>query len=219
MKAWGLASFTITNKNVETTLRLSPSFSVVGQVRTAEGRTLTELGGAEISLRPEDGLGVVDWVTQPDANGEFSFKTVAWPRQLLSVAVRQSGTYVKEIRYNGLPLRSPYVAVAPGAQLEVVLDKGAATIRGTVQGTNNVVLLIRDGVDIPLPRPYNPFQFMFPPQNGTFGMSVPPGTYRALALPRDFEDENLTAEDLAQRLARAEKITLKPNEQKSIELK
>jgi hypothetical protein len=219
VKAWGLAPFMITNANVETTLRLSPSFSVSGQVKAAEGHTLAELGAVEISLRPENGLGVVDWVTRSDDKGTFSFKTVAWPQQLLSVQVRESDTYVKEVRHNGLPLRSPYVDVAPGAQIEVLLDKGAATIRGTVPGTNNVVLLVRDGINVPLPQPHNPFQFMFPAQNGTFGMRVPPGTYRILALPRQFQDEDFTPDDLAQLLARAPKVAVEANQQKTIEVK
>lgn len=36
VNAWGLAPFTITNKNVEVTLCLSPSFSVTGQVKATE---------------------------------------------------------------------------------------------------------------------------------------------------------------------------------------
>lgn len=39
------------------------------------------------------------------------------------------------------------------------------------------------------------------------------------ASPRNFEDENITGVDLAARLARTERISLEPNEQKSIELK
>lgn len=219
VKAWGLMPFTITNANVEATLRLTPSISVSGQVRAVGVRTLAELGMVQVLLRPETGLGAIGPNSLVDANGMFSYKTVAWPQQLLSVMVREPGTYVKEIRYNGLPVRGPRVDMIPDAGFEILVDSGAAIVKGTVRGTN-IVMLVRDGLDDPLPGAFPPFQFMSAQSlDGVFAIRVSPGTYRALVLPRRFQDENISTQELAARLARAEKVTVEANETKTIDVR
>jgi hypothetical protein len=222
LKAWGLAPFTITNRNVETTLRLSPSFSVSGQVKTTEGHTLAEMGLVQVLLRPENGLGAVGQDGPKDADGVFNYKTVAWPQQLLSVLVQKPGVYVKEIRYNGLPLRSARVNMVPGARFEILIDSGAATVTGKVQRADSL-MLVRDGVDVTVSGSVPPFQLMAGERIGeeTFAIQhVPPGTYRAIVLSRDnLRQEQLSTEELAERVLRAAKFTVEANERKTIEVK
>lgn len=221
VRAWGLVPFTITNANVEATLRLTPSISVSGQVKAAAGHTLAELGPVTVLLRPDSGLGAVGIDGPLDANGMFSYKAVAWPQQLISVDVRQSGTYVKEIRYNGLPGRSPRVDMVPGARFEVLIDSGAATLTGRMQ-SDGEVFVVRDGYEPFMVASIPPFQFLgvHRPGEDTYTRSnLPPGTYRVMGVGRDFREEMMNPEELGARLARAEKVTVQANEQKSFDVK
>lgn len=229
VRKWGLIKFTIANRNIEAALRLTPSIGVSGQVKAAEGHKLEELGPVQVLLRPEQGLGAVrpdgpadaNGMFKVEASGMFKYETVAWPQQLLSVEVRGPGTYVKEIRYNGLPVRSPRVDMAQGSGFEILLDSGAAALTGKIEGYGEL-FVVRDGFEPFTIARIPPFQFMGGHRAGESSFTItnlPPGSYRVMVVGRDFEDQMVSPEELAARLARAQKITVEANERKQIDVR
>lgn len=216
--AWGLAQFTITNRNVEASLRLTPSIGVSGRVKAADGHKLEELGPVQVLLRPEQGLGASRMDNPVDVDGAFLYETVAWPRQLFAAQARKPGTYVKEIRYNGLPMRSPRVDMIPGAGFEVLVDSGAATLTGTIKGFDHM-LVVRDGFEPFKIDHLPPFQFMGAGESTVTVGNLPPGSYRVITVGVNSEDRIKTADELAARLARAQKVSLEINERKQIDVR
>ncbi len=110
--------------------------------------------------------------------------------------------------------------MVPGAPFEVMLDSGSATLIGRMQGDDEI-FVVKDGFEPFLIGSLPPFQFMSGHRAGEDRTipNLPPGTYRVIAVGRDYMDETFRPEDLAQRLARAQKIVLQSNETKSIDVK
>jgi hypothetical protein len=216
VKAWGVAPFTITDRNVETTLTLSPTADLNGKLSAATGRELKSLGTVQIRTHSADGIPTTTPFADPDERGEFVIRGVAGRRQRIFVEPDQAGTFVKEIRYNGAPLNTYTFDFAPGGRIEIILNAGAAIVTGTAAGTG-YVLLVRDGIESTEPAAFQPFQLMSEFQTGTYTVrGVPPGTYRILKVDpiAEFDLDAWPA-----RLARAQTVTLEPNEVKSVDLK
>jgi len=219
---WALAPFIVTDKNTQTTLTFNTAGAVSGRVTAADGADVSKLGDVQILLRPANGLSPGEPYVEPDATGKFTYR-VPWTSQLLSVEPADPNTFVKEIRLNGLPLRSQPFDTSPGATLDVVLDSGAAKLSVTLRKgeaiTAGQFILIPASVTEP-PRTLlalPPFSFLGGFQSSLVS-SIPPGDYRILVLSglpaEDFRDPNA----IATLFTRAEKITLGRGEQKSIEI-
>jgi len=227
VEKWALAPIVITKENTSATLNFQAGAAVSGQIKAVEGVDRTKLGDLQILLRSGSGLPNPQSTPSVDASGKLTFDRVPWTTQWLSVQPKNPETYVKEIRYNGLPLRSHQLeSVSTGSTLDIVLDSGAASLNVTLKRgeapANGRALLIAATLAEP-PRSFG----QFPPF--TIGYSgnpfsptnlirnIPPGDYRLVILPPtyDFTDPNVIATLFAQ----AEKVTLGRGEQKSIEIK
>ena len=226
---WARVPFTIGKENTAASVTFNDSVSVSGRVTMAEKGDLTKLGPVQILLRSSEGLPSAKGIAAPDGEGKFTFDSVPWIAQWLSILVMNPETYVKEIRYNGLPVRSPDLVAISGATLDVVLDSGAAMLTANFKNgeaqTMGRVLLISTSVTQPpgLLGGFPPLilmggEDMLGASMITKVTNIPPGDYHLLVLPffldEDFNDPNA----IAQRFARAEKITFGRGEQKTLEL-
>jgi len=226
VEKWALAPIVITKENTSTSLNFQGSAAISGRITTVEGVDRTKLGDLQILLRSGNGLPSPQAVAEVDASGEITFARVPWTTQWVSVQPRNPETYVKEIRYNGLPLRNYQIdSISTGSTLDIVLDNGAASLditlkRGEATATGHVLLIAAT-----LTEPPRSFS-QFPPftiragdpfSNANLTRNIPPGDYRLIVMPVsfDFTDTNLMASLFAQ----AEKITLGRGEHKSIEIK
>jgi hypothetical protein len=143
---------------------------------------------------------------------------------ILALAQGQD-TYVKEIRYNGLPLRSHKIEAFPGATLDVVLDSQAATLavvlkNGESPARGRLALVPTWLTEPPVPlASFPPFVFVQGAIDGQ-GLirNLPPGGYRVVPLPSSRNEDITDAAEVAALLARAQTVTLARGERKSIEL-
>jgi hypothetical protein len=227
VERWARVSVVVTKENTSAPIAFNESASASGRVLAAENADLAKLGPVQILLRSSEGLPSSKGLAMPDEAGRFAFASVPWQAQWLSVQPMNPDTYVKDVRYNGLPLRSQRVDAIPGANIDILLDSGAAKLTANFKNgeakTMGRLLLFSASVTEP-PRllgGFPPFILMGAEERtgeSATVASIPPGDYRMLAMPffidEDFRDPNA----IAQRFARAEKITLGRGEQKTIEL-
>ncbi|MEO8097830.1 MAG: carboxypeptidase regulatory-like domain-containing protein [Acidobacteriota bacterium] len=223
---WALVPFTITTRNTTAAVTLSESVPITGRVKAADGADLAKLGEVSILLRSADPLPANQASVNPDANGLFAYPRVPWKTQSLSVEPRDPSTYVKEIRYNGLPLRSQSLDAIAGSTLEILLDSQAASLavtlkQGEAPTTGSVALVATSVTEPPRPlAPYPPFIFVASARADgkiTF-RNLSPGEYRVVPLPPQIDEDFTDATVIAAHLARANKIILARGEQKSIEV-
>jgi hypothetical protein len=136
-------------------------------------------------------------------------------------------TYVKELRYNGLPLRTPAIEASNGSTIDIVVDSGAAALNvvlkeGEAPAPGLVILATAAWTELPPVRPpFEPFLFLSETRGeGPITLkNIPPGDYRLIAMPLTQLDRVLDDETaLASRYSQATKVTLTRGEQKSIEI-
>jgi hypothetical protein len=221
---WALAPFTVTKENTTATLTFNESVTISGRIIAANGADPGSFGDVAILLRSDSGLPSRQFFTQPDSKGQFSFDRLPWKGQWLSVEAREGSTYVQEIRYNGLPLRSHKLEAIPGGKLEIVLDSQAATLRvvlktGEAPTSGRVALVPTWLTEPPVPLAnFPPFVFALGSIPGLMSSPhLPPGEYRVVPLSSSLNEDITDAAAVAAMLARAEKVTLARGEQKSIE--
>lgn len=235
---WALAPVEITDSNVEVAMTLLPAIDVTGRLVAAEGSELPPFKEIEIQLGIDiRGLPAGSQKAQFDDKGAFTFPNVYWPRRVpvfqgLSSALPGSAMfngsgathYVEAIRYNGAESADGLVALAPGAELEIVIGDKPASLSGTVmngaspaQGAGVVL------VKWPIARidPFRPYQFSATSgENGKFQLTgLPPGEYRVLAIPVGGLLQLGEPGVLNQLAASAERVTLERGGSQTVELK
>jgi hypothetical protein len=134
--------------------------------------------------------------------------------------------YIKEVRYGGVPIPDGRITLAPGAELEFLIDEQPASVSGTVTLNDKptpigVVFLVKLPVTGPgMPQMNAPYSFRVPVRDGQFQIgSLPPGDYRIGSIAIDLLRSPNEA-DFRQRVAtQGERITLQRGEQKTIQLK
>lgn len=211
---WAITPVIVTKENTTAAITFTESPSLSGHVKAADSADLAKLGQVNIVVRSAEQLPSSNGFTSPDETGNFKFDRVPWRSQWLSVEPAQPDTYVKEIRYSGLPLHSPKFDAIPGASLDIVVDSQAAQL--TVTG--GLVLLVSASLtELPsglLPLP--PFVMRGGPEPIN---NIPPGDYKLIAMPSPFDTSLSDPSALAQRFARAERITFGKGEHKTIDVK
>ena len=222
--AWGIADVEITRENVEVSFAVTHAAQINGRITSAEGTRLPKFQSMWIMMRARMDA-VIAWsspVASPNAKGQFTVRNLPWLPHDVSVQGLSGEYYVREIRYNGVPVTDGLVRLtqgAPAQNLEIVLDDQPATITGSV----------RDG-DTPVGSPFIvavkwPFIQGDIPVTGDglkgdpaahFQISgLAPGEYRVMAFNKLVRFTELSTE----LLSRAEKVTLERGSLKDISLK
>jgi hypothetical protein len=222
---WAIASAEVTDHNLEVTMIMSAGADIIGRLVAAGGAALPRRTTLVVTpvLR---GWGFTTLVS--DAGGTFQIHSL--PGDPSQVSARDMGDkfYVKEVRYNGLPVTDGvFTPVSGPANLEIVIDDKAATISGSVAergkvagpimivavkwpllpNSSSVSMLLRKSINAPAD------------EQGKFQINgLAPGEYRVFGVTEGTAIR-LRPDILVRLLDRAENVTLERGSSQSISLK
>ena len=215
----GAATFEVLDKNLSVRLPLQRDVIIEGQLTLAEGVTAPRVV-PRIVTRPADLVSgaqtesetLVRWT--PD---QQHFQLAVSPRaQSLAVSEFPGGPYVKEIRYNGVPVRGSTLPINPGAashKLEIVLDDKYGSLAGSVtDGSRTVadaqVIIMKDSARLE-DLGAQPPGFAVTSASGSFPAArLAPGDYRIVAFPREQQRKIHEAGVLERLLSTAQRVTV-----------
>ena len=207
--------FVITNKNVEITASLERPIAVDGVFTLAEGANSVDLSKAAIWLDPVGGVRFADMAEPMKAGEGGKFSGIVFPvaDHRVEISGVPPGGYVKEIRYNGVPIDGKVLPLNMSAMAQtimVVVDDKPAAISGTVMKGDQAVSkpflilarwpLARNQVFIPTAQTTAGGDGKF-----QFG-GLAPGEYRIVAVADRGEYENRSPGTVERALASATKI-------------
>jgi len=162
------------------------------------------------ALAENDGL--IQWA--PD---QIHFQLAVSPRAQ-NLVVSDPGPYVKEIRYNGTPLRDSTLPINAGTaahRLEIIFDDkygslAASVTDGSRPAPDVQVLIVKESARVDN-MALQPPQYATTGPDGNFPATrLAPGDYRALAFPRAQQSKIHEAGMLTRLLSTAPKITIAP---------
>ena len=213
---WAIAPFTIKDKDEDVTLVLRHGTLLEGHITVPEGTRAPDLHPF-IEALPADWISLgrpgleqfVEWTS----NATFRMAVRSIPHVL---DVTPAGWYVKEIRYNGAPVRNRTIPAGPEAAvqtIEIVMDNKVAQVSGTVlfetKPAGRVLVLFGKATPDSVER--SPGVLGLPvEEHGQFSFqNVTPGDYLIKAVVYD-RSLSLAPDVMERMLAGGEKITLAP---------
>ena len=215
----GVASFTIGEKNLKVSVPLQRNVIIEGQLTMVEGVAAPRIL-PRIVTRPADLLvgalaendGLLQWA--PD---QIHFQLAVSPRAQ-NLIVSDSGPYVKEIRYNGTPLRDATLPINAGAvahKLEIVMDDTYGSLAGSVTDGSRPaldvqILIVKDSARVDNMALQPPGYVTTGPDGNFPATRLAPGEYRAIAFLRTQQTKIHEAGVLTRLLSTAQKITIAP---------
>jgi hypothetical protein len=205
---------TITNKNVELLVTLARSPDLTGQMVRAEGARKIKWEKLQLQMFARNTFGFPGETApiQVDAEGRFRFENRLPGIREVYIVNLPSGTFVKQMRYRGIPLSANMFNFTGEGQLEIEIDDQPSVMAGSVRNGDKPV----EGADVVLIRwplePLNNFASIThgtADDDGKFQFSaLPAGEYRVLALLPEYRGK-LEEPGVFQRvLPGAEKVTL-----------
>jgi hypothetical protein len=212
--------FSIADENITITAPLERGIRVEGTFIAADGAAQPDFSKLEVWLRPIGMLPFIEIVSpvKPDAKGKFFIAGFPALDSEVYVQGTGAGSYVKEIRYNGIPITgdvAPLEKSAIGYSLTIVIDDKAATIGGSVlDGDKPVGKPFAILAKWPLPEGLyrRPTGTAAGDDQGKFQFAgLAPGEYRVVALRTQDEYLNRPPGALESALAAAEKIEVGPS--------
>jgi Carboxypeptidase regulatory-like domain len=210
-------AFSIINENLEITAPLTPGVTVDGAFVPAEGAKPPDFAKLKISLNSVDHVGFPDepMNVPADAEGKVRLEYVRPLGHRVFLSGLGPGSYVKEMRYNGIPLSGDIVPLdiaASAHSLIIVIDDKPGTILGAVTSGDKPV---PHAFVIARKWPPNGAQNMSDwarsrgDDTGNFQMTgLAPGEYRIIALRSVMPD--MTFAMLEQALAAGKKVEIGP---------
>jgi hypothetical protein len=205
---WGTVELTISDKNISVPVVLAPAVEVRGRVITADGAAAPS-GSVRLVIsnteRPTSN------VTQSE-EGEFVHKA-SWGAQSVEARVLTADAYLSEIRYGGRRLTERTFDPVPGAELEVVLGRPAASLAATATRDGQVapanVLAVRWPID-----PKAPLGTQITAISSPSGLA--PGEYRVVAIPFNARWEGEA--EFRRLLESGQTVRLEPGEKRTLML-
>jgi hypothetical protein len=207
--------FSISDGNIEVMAPLTLGVTLEGAVVAAEGAKPPDFAKVKISLHAVDQVAFGDEAMPavPGADGKFRIADVRLVGHRVRISGLGTANYVKEIRYNGIPLGGESVMLdqaALGHTLTIVVDDKPGTLTGTVVSG-----------DKPISRPFIIVRkwpladdILISELTGSRGDDagkfqvggLAPGEYRVIALR--FVDQNVSGATVARALAAGKKIEI-----------
>jgi hypothetical protein len=186
----GATSIEVVDKNLNATLSLQRNVVIEGQLIVPEGVTQRFL--PRITARPFDLLPGAQTDLETSiawAPDQRHFQLAVSPRTVSLLVGENAGTYVKEIRYNGTPLRGSTLPINPGVathKLEITVDDKFGSVAVSVtdgsRGVQGSVFLVKELTRID----DLPVLGFFSRQTGADGTlpatQLAPGDYRVIAV-------------------------------------
>jgi hypothetical protein len=208
--------FVVHDQNLEIIASLEHPVSIDGAFVAAEGSRLPDLSTVTVSWDPFGGrLNTLSGPVKPDTSGKFQFPTFLSESRRLMVYRLGAGGYVKEIRYNGNPVKGDLIPLDNGAMtqsLTIVLDDKPAAIAGeVVKGDKPVSQAVVILAKWPPPdsERFLPTDFAHArsDEKGKFQFGgLAPGEYRIVAATMQTMLENPPIETIRRALAASPKI-------------
>ena len=219
--------FVISDENIEIAASLERPVSIDGAFIAAEGSRAPDLSTVTVSWEGGGGRPYAE-PAKPDARGKFQLATSLSESRRLMVYRLGAGGYVKEIRYNGIPVKGDLIPLDKSAltqSLTIVVDDKPASIAGeVVKGRTPVsdALVIVATWPRPDPEGFSPSGFAHAKgdEKGKFQLGgLAPGEYRIVA----FAIERLASEDppietILRALAASPKIELRAGALQNVEV-
>jgi hypothetical protein len=208
-------AFSIIKENLEITAPLTPGVTVDAAFVPAEGAKPPDFAKLKISLNSVDHVGFpADPMNVPaDADGKVRLEYVRALGHRVFLSGLGPGSYVKEMRYNGIPVSGDIVPLDIAASthsLVIVIDDKPGAILGAVTSRDKPV---PQAFVIARKWPPNGGQNMFDwarargDDNGNFQMTgLGPGEYRIIALRSMTPD--ITFATVEQALAAGKKVEI-----------
>lgn len=215
----GVAPIEVVDKNLSVTIPLQRDVLIDGQVTIVDGantsRVVTRISARPFDLMPGarlEGETAIRWA--PD---QRHFQLAVSPRTQNLIVSDPIGSYVKEIRYNGTPLRSSTLPINPGAtahKLEIVMDDKwgslAATVTDGSRGVPAAVLIVKDTTRVQdlgaLPTIFRTIG-----QDGAMpATQLAPGDYRLIAVAAAQSQRIHEGGMLERLLSAAQRVTVSP---------
>jgi uncharacterized Zn-binding protein involved in type VI secretion len=220
--------FVIVDKNAEVIASLERPVMIEGRFVAAEGSKLPDVSTAIVMWDQSGGkLTDMSGPAKPDAEGKFQLTSFLDESRRLMVYRLGAGGYVKEIRYNGIPVKGDLIPLNKGAvtqSLTIVVDDKPAAIAGQVVSDHKPVsqaAVIVAKWPTPDPDTFLPADFSFTKTDeaGKFQLGgLAPGEYRIVAVSPLRLAEDPPIEKVRQALAACRKIELRASGFESIEL-
>ncbi len=220
----GAASIEIVDKNVNIALALQPNVVIEGQLTIPDGvaapRILPGLNARPFDLIAGAQAGADTTILW--AADQRHFQLAVSPRTQSLLVRDVEGPYVKEVRYNGTPLRGSTLPINPGVgshKLEIVMDDKFGTLAASVtdgsHGVQASVLAVKELTRV------DELFFLDARATGPDGnlpaMRLAPGDYRVIA----FIDTRKINEPgvLERALSTSQRVTVAPGGAQTISLR
>jgi hypothetical protein len=221
--AQGSAPFDLIDRNAEVTVSLARGMDLDGRIVAAEGASPPPLDQLLVWVQPVD-LGIASGrPLTPDEQGKFHVVNAALGRQHLSL-VNLGRHYIKEVRYNGLPVaEGTFVVDGSPGRLEVILDDKPAAIGGVVEADGNPVskpYVVLTSWPLPSDGMLSSLKKASGNDNGIFRFGgLPPGDYRIVAVAPEVKGKLDEPGVLGRLLSGADTVTLSPGGFEDLDLK
>jgi protocatechuate 3,4-dioxygenase beta subunit len=224
LKSLGSMPIEIGDKRVEgIALNIAPAAELAGNI-TVEISERTppanvSLKGARILLESTSGMILVPPNVSVSADGSFTFKDLGADKYFVRVTGGCQSCYTQSVKLGTVEMSSDGLSLGAHGndKLSITLRTGAASIDGVIRGEDDKPQAGVTVALIPDSRVYLLYQSTFTDQQGAFSFKhITPGDYRVLAWevvePNAFQDP----EFLKPFEGRAEAVSLKENDHKSI---
>jgi hypothetical protein len=218
----GAVTFEVVDKNLNINVVLQPNLIIEGQLTIAEGAAAPRLL-PRITTRPFDLITGAQ--TAPEstifwAPDQRHFQLAVSARTQSLVVADPSGAYVKEIRYNGTPLRGSTLPVGAGKLEIMVDDKFGSLALSATDGSRGVpasILILKDPTTLEEMRITGLFTRNTGPDGTLPATQLAPGDYRVVAFSSTakFHEPGV----IERALSTAQRITVSPGGTQTVSIR
>jgi hypothetical protein len=224
----GVAYVEVVDKNLSVTLPLQRNVVIEGQLIVADGvkapRLLPRITSGPFDLlagRRVSGDSAILWA--PD---QRHFQLAVSPRTQSLNVYQPEGTYVREIRYNGTPLRGSTLPINPGVaahKLEIVMDdKWGSLAVAVTDGSRGVpasVLIVKDTLRVEELADTTVFTRDTAADGTLSAVQLGPGDYRVLAVASAQSRRMHERTVLERLLSTAQRVTVSPGGSQTVPIR
>ena len=224
----GAVSVEVVDKNLNISLPLQPNVVIEGQLTIANRanapRLLPRITARPFDLIPRAQLAsdtAILWA--PD---QRHFQLAVSPRTQTLVVSDPDGGYVREVFYNGTPLRGSTLPINPGAsshKLEIVVDDKYGSLAGSVtdgsRGVPAMMIILKDFTRVEDLYILGTFSRPTGPDEGMPAAQLAPGDYRVLAFTAAQQMRIHEAGVLERMLSTAQRVTVSPGSAQTVTIR
>jgi uncharacterized surface anchored protein len=189
---------------------------------TVEGKAVAKVNSVQVTLEANEYSDLGSPSATAGEDGKLTLKDVFPNKYLMQVRNLPEGAYVKSMRYGDQEVSDDTIDLGGGVAgtLLVTLSTAGAQVDGVVQNPENKPVSGATVVLAPASGRYSLFQEMRTSDNGSYSFKgIPPGDYKILAWT-DIETGAYQDPEFLKRYEnKAEKLSLKESDRKTVSLK